>query len=309
MFEPPGDWHAGLPRADSWLERYGAADTIRDPEMQLSLGWTLALTEQMQVIEEVEAVMATVPYARRAAIGLLSPEMDHEIIWPPYFGVIIYGDAAPGFEVAEPIGRTIATEGAEFPIVVRRGAFVSHAVTVPTVRAGQGRVAYWARSRVGRQGVTREGWLTAEHAADNLAVAHAGQVVDRAQHCLDAALVDFGNRPGQVPRVAAYNAICATLPVEIGLPTPVRAQVIDVEASLHLLRWSSRFPLRFSMNAHGKLGDSGSRITEDQTGNDTPLGIYLGAFDPSKPTSTGGKAGYGLALCQLEQLIGLEVCP
>jgi hypothetical protein len=304
MFEPPSDWTDGLPPADDWLDRYGLAEAAgADPAVRLSLGWTVALTEQPEVIEQIEAVMAAVPFARRAAIGLLSPELDHEITRPPYFGVIIYADAADGFEFSEPLQQTISANGTNFAAVVRRGAFVPHRGTLPKMQPGQGRVAYWGHSRRGQC----KGWVTAEHVADNLAYQHGGQVVDRAQPCLDAALVDLPQSGGGAP-IAAYQAICATLDVELDLPTPITAQVIDVEAGLHLMKWSSRFPLRFSVNAHGKLGDSGSRIVETKTGRNTPLGIYLGAFEPVKPTTAaGGKAGYALALSQLEKLITLEI--
>ena len=298
MFEPPVDWFEGLPPADGRFDGYS---DVTDPLQRLSLGWTLALTEQ---VEAIEGVLATVPFARRAAIGLLSPEMDHEIVRPPYFGVIIYADAAPGHEFSEPLRQTITADGVPFSVVVRRGAFTEHAVPRPNLKAGQGRVAYWAHSRSG----VKKGWLTAKHVATTIAARNGGQVVDRAQDCLDAALVDLGPNTGAPTRTAAYTAVCATLPVEIDLPQPVRAQVLDVEAGLHLARWSSRFPLRCSVNAHGQRGDSGSRVSESQTGNDTPLGIYLGAFDPVKPTSAAsGKAGYALALCQLERLMTLEV--
>jgi hypothetical protein len=266
------------------------------------LGWTIAMTEQPEVIEQIEAVMATVPFASRAAIGLLSPEVDREITRPPYFGVIIYADAVRGFD-DESLDRTITASGTDFAVVVRRGTFAPHRGAWLNIPSGQGRVAYWAHSRRRRCA----GWVTAGHVAANLANLYAGQVVDRAPSCLDAALVDLGQRGLGAP-VAAYQAICANLDVELDLPTPIRARVLDVEAGLHLLTWSSRFPLRLSVNAHGSHGDSGSRVTEALTGTRDPLGIYLGAFQPAVPTNfAGGWAGYVLALCQLEKLIGLEI--
>jgi hypothetical protein len=315
MFRPRDDWAEGLQPADRWLEQYGLAGAVGgDQTARLSLGWTVAMTEQTEVINQIEAIMAAVPCARRAAIGFLSPELDQEATRPPYFGVIIYADVTDGFETSESLGRSIRVNGTEFAVVVRRGAFESHGSKAgppgsyagpprPSIPPREGQVAYWGHSR---QGLCH-GWVTAKHVADNLARVLGGRVVDRAPECLDAALVDDGAGP-RGPHVAAYQSISAGLDVVLNLPQPMPAQVLDVDACLHLMRWSSRFPLRIAFNAHGVFGDSGSAVYETRTPAETPLGIYLGSFTPAQLTTfADGKAGYALALCQLEKLIGLEI--
>lgn len=68
------------------------------------------------------------------------------------------------------------------------------------------------------------------------------------------------------------------------------------------MRRSSRFPLRFSFNATGTPGDSGSLIIGRPCGE--PMGIYLGSFTSAK---TGARSGIGLALTQLAYHMDLEV--
>ena len=84
-----------------------------------------------------------------------------------------------------------------------------------------------------------------------------GSVVDRAPECLDAALVDVGAAGGGAVQAFATPATGGA--VDMDLSNPVAATILDVATNLGVRR-SSRFPQRFSVNAAGIPGDSGSLI-------------------------------------------------
>lgn len=291
MFDPAPDWYEQLPRgeAQARLEREEIALWPNiSPGEAVGLGWSLLVSDRE---EEVWERARHVPGFRWSAVGLLDPEVDRELGGEePRFGVILYAED----DQAEQGGRQddLAFEEIQLPVVVRYGTYEDHRSRPPSI--GHGRLACWATSRRG----LRRGWLTARHVADHPAMSSVGSVVDRAPECLDAALVDVGPAGGGAPRSLATPAVGGT--VDLNLSTPCSGTILDVATNLGVRR-SSRFPLRFSVNAAGNRGDSGSLIIGTPCGE--PLGLYLGAFKSAR----GARSGVGLALIQIEYFMGLEV--
>jgi len=286
MFEPDPDWWHRLSLAP---EGTLPPDTPGTRDVLISLGWTVALSARE---EEILMIARTVPFFRYWAVGLLHPSVDAGLDeeWRR-FGVILYADGAepdPG-DASLRGSITFAEREAVFPVVVRRGVYTPGAP--PAVPGGK--LACWAHWRQG----TRRGWLTARHV---IAGMPGSQVVDQAADCVDAALVDIAPHPPN-PSPASLSAAVprAQLPVDLEFATPVNTAVLDVSGTLGIN--SAKFPMRFSTQAAGVGGDSGSLITE----GGLPFGLYLGHFNPAR--SPGSHSGVGLALSQLKTLVDLEV--
>jgi hypothetical protein len=290
MFEPDPSWYERLPSAPaaSRLEREELAPWPDiTPGERIGLGWSLLVSDRE---EEVWERARGVPRFRWPAVGLLSPEVDLGISGDDLpFGVILYAEASPNEGEQRLPG--LAFDDVELPVVVRYGHYQEHG---PVPLIPHGRLACRATTRNGRF----QGWVTARHVAEHPLMATVGTVLDSAPECLDAALVDIGTSWGGVPQSLATPANGGT--VELEFSAIQRATILDVATNLGV-QYSSRFPLRFSFNAAGQHGDSGSLITAIPCGE--PLGIYLGAFT----SRTGARTGVGLAFSQLAVLIDLEV--
>jgi len=293
VFEPDLAVLYDLPwRADRDLPDglHAAADGLDPPPVFRSLAWTVAISARQ---DELAAAMSRTPGARYTAVGFLDRSRERQIPGTfPGFGVIVYTDDT-GDTAAAPAGRLepITADDVPFTVVTRPGLFSAES-TVGHRPAGQ--VACWATSRRG----ARQGWLTARHCASAL-----GRVVDSAPDCTDAALVSTGKARAGTVR-SAFAGLAAGLTVDMHLGSQARvATVLDVSTDFGMLK-SGKFPLRFSTDQAGKPGDSGSLLTEKASAD--PLGIYLGSFVPAA-NPTGPKAGVGLSIYQLEQMMDLEV--
>jgi hypothetical protein len=269
------------------------------PYLQVSVGWTAAASA---ADEDIRAMAADVPFFSYAAVGFLDEELDPSFRGSglPAFGVILYADAVSDMPVDELRLLRLRDVDAVFPVVVRRGTWQQHQwrqAPPPAVTGGQ--LACWATSRGG----SRQGWLTARHAAPGL-----GAPVDAATDCTDAALVSVGWAPLiSQPATAAYRRLAAGVSAEIHLSQgSLTATVLDVSSDFGIFE-SPKFPLRFSLNRAGIIGNSGAYITESFSG--LPLGVYLGAFRPASAAQGQALSGYGLAIYQLESMMKLEVYP
>jgi hypothetical protein len=292
VFEPRPFWYELLPEAEARrrLEREEIAlwpDIT--PGEAVGLGWALLVSDRE---EEVWSRAREVPGFRWSAVGLLDPELDRELRGDePPFGVILYAEDEQGEQ-----GRrkeSLVFEEIPLPVVVRPGGYTDQRSASPLL--GHGRLACWATSRRG----ARSGWLTARHVADHPAMSAVGSVVDRAPECIDAAVVDVGVVGG-----GSVQALATPAPggkVDVDLPIPLTATILDVATNLGVRR-SSRFPMRFSVNAAGVAGDSGSLMRGLPCGE--PLGLYLGSF---APVGVSTRSGIGLALTQIEYFMDLEV--
>jgi hypothetical protein len=293
MFDPIPSWHEQLPadqalaRLESEGDRLGLWPDISNAE-RIGLGWALLVSDRE---EDVWSRARDVPGFRWSAVGLLSPEVDGDLgTDEPPFGIILYAED----DQTEGVGRreSMAFDEIQLPVVVRPGTYEEHRGAQPMPH---GRLACWATSR----SRARSGWLTARHVADHPAMSGVGRVVDRAPECLDAALVDIGAVGGGLPQSLAMP--CANATVDIDLRHLSRAVILDVATNLGV-RNSSRFPLRFTFNAAGVPGDSGSLIVGRPCGE--PMGLYLGAFTSAETVK---RSGVGLALTQLSYHMNLEV--
>jgi hypothetical protein len=284
MFDPPPNWHEGLPPgpAEERLQRE-EVEYISEAE-RIGWGWSLLVSDRE---EEILRYARDVPGFSWSAVGLLDPEADPQLRDDdPRFGVILYADDSCGEGGARL--ENLGFEEIDLPVVVRSVRFeLQHGM--PT-DIGPGRKACWATSRGGEL----QGWLTAKHVADHSAL--RGQVVDRGQFCIDAALVDVGPSAGQ--RIASVPPT-ANSAVKLDFGKPVAAQVLDIGTNCGIAD-SSHFPLRFTLNRYGQKGDSGGLVLAVPC--EEPMGIYLGACE----LENGARAGFAQALNQLEYLMNLE---
>jgi hypothetical protein len=302
MFEIPANWSLPPEPAEQRLldSDFGEAAESLPPSLRASLGWTLLIGDRE---EDIEYYAREVWAFRYTAIGFVDITVDAGVEGYEPFGVILYADG--GHADSEATGRVGVLEFADiqFPIVVRRGIYVDHALPLPNVPGGT--AAYWASSRQAQH----HGWLTARHVAEGAIFQNSGgTIVDRASSCLDAALVDVGYHVGGLAPAPAYQALAPGLAISLAFAPPGSlSKVLDVSANLRISR-SSRFPLRFSTSTSGVPGNSGSAIEEALTPTRSPLGIYLGAYTPDTPYNGHvGSAGVGLSISQLEHLMRLEV--
>lgn len=287
MFELTDDWHEGLDaeraRARMMESPYPPWPDI-SPNEEIGLGWTLLVGDRQ---DELMDVSTGVPGFRWSAVGILDSSVDPSLEGQRQtFGVIFYVEdpLAEAIQIGE-----ITIDGVTLPIVQRPATIEDHRVggTVPI----SGQLACWATTSGGK----REGWLTADHVARN---SPGLRIVDAGRQCIDAALVDDGTRGGGNPTRAVAPA--AGMTVEVFGNPMWTATITDVSSTLGSLN-SHYFPLRFSFTHHGYPGDSGSLIRADPC--DEPTGIYLGALKLSNSVSL----GIGLAICQLESLMDMEV--
>jgi hypothetical protein len=304
VFEPRPDWPDHLPPepAEARLADAGLLDAAGDLDhaLRASLGWSLLLADRDEQIEHHAVAVRSFSHA---AVGLLDDQVDGDLGHYPPFGVILYADGpAESDDVTGHVG-VIEFGEQKFLVVVRRGTYEPHSGTGPVAVVAGGTAAYRATSRAGRH----SGWLTARHVADTAAFAAAGHtVLDRASHCIDAAVVDLGAGYGHLQPAPAHRTLMAGLTIAMPF-APAGATVLDVTGNMRI-SGSWKFPLRFNTSVAGRPGDSGSAIEETQTAARAPLGIYLGAYTPDTPyPGHVGQAGVGLSIHQLEVLMDLEV--
>ena len=299
MFEPDSSVLWSLPAIpDRVFESLPFDITELPGNLQHSVAWTATLGAADAAIR---VLASDVPFFTHAAVGFLDEALDPALGgsgFPP-FGVILY--AAEAADLSDDPLRVLRLPSTDtvFPVVVRRGRWQDHqwSQATPPMTAG-GQLACWATSRAG----TRQGWLTARHAAPGL-----GPTVDAATDCTDAALVSVGPPPTVTYRVAAYRSLSAGVLADVHLTQgTLTAQVLDVSTDFDMFK-DPKFPLRFSFNRAGVRGNSGAFITENTSG--APLGVYLGAFLPANATSGQAPSGYGLSIYQLENMMNLEVYP
>lgn len=287
MFEPGADWIAQLPPIPAIRRLESApADLLEglSTEDQIALGWSLLVSDREEQLWERGRL---VPGLRWCAVGLLHPELDQGIDHV-VLGAILYADTVDGTGSFDQL-ESLRVDEWSVPVRVRRGTLQDHA---PQPLPG-GRLACWATTRGG----ALEGWLTARHVATSPPNAGAAVLVDQAPECLDAAIVRIGQRGLGAPKPAVLPIPGSNVHLDLG--APIAARVLDVATNLGVAR-SSRFPLRFSINAAGVRGDSGGLIT---SGSD-PVGLYLAAFTPAGGAQ---RAGVGLAISQLEHFMTMEV--
>jgi hypothetical protein len=300
MFEPDLSVFSGLPYPPGRVAETLPFDmTDLPPYLQVSVGWTAAAGA---ADDDIRTLAVDVPFFSHSAVGFLNEELDPSFRGSglPAFGVILYADAVAGMPVEDLRVLRFRDVDTVLPVVVRRGTWQQHQwrqATPPVVAGGQ--LACWATSRGG----TRQGWLTARHAAPGL-----GTAVDAATDCTDAALVAVGSAPlVSQPATAAYRSLAAGVSAEIHLSQgSITTTVLDVSSDFGIFN-SPKFPLRFSLSQSGVTGNSGAYITETFSGD--PLGVYLGAFLPANAAQGQTPSGYGLAIYQLESMMNLEVYP
>ncbi len=288
MFEPSPNWHGGLPPEPA-RERLKQEEVATWPDIseaeEIGWGWSLLVSERER---EIEWRAREVPGFRWSEVGILDPSVDPRLEQgDPRFGVILYTEDS----LSEGGGRLegLNMEWVELPVLVRNVRYEAQRAQPSSI--GPGRVACWATSRDG----AREGWLTARHVATHSAM--GGHIVDQGRACIDAALVDIGTSATGSPHGSVPPTPGARVKLDFG--GPVSATVLGVGTNCGILR-SSHFPLRFTFNQAGMPGDSGGLILADPCGE--PMGIYLGSHE----LTSGGRAGVGQALTQLEYLMRLE---
>jgi len=310
MFAPREGWFEYLP-AQPAQERLAQSRFVEearelDEKLQRSLGWTLLLADRDDRPADVEEAVvdrSNISSYQYTAIGFVDGELDQLHREYPPLGVIYYAESEEDPQPGPGQLEEVTVAGLTFPIVLRRGTYEQHVAALHRVPGGSS--AYWAESRGG----SREGWLTARHVTEESAFSNSSySVVDRGSSCIDAAVVSDGSsRPPGLHAQSAHQAITAGLPVSMACNTGASPTVLDVSSNIRISK-SSRFPLRFSLSETGQRGDSGSAIEETSTTQQLPFGIYLGSYlpDTAYPGHT-GRAGYGLSISQLEQLMQLEV--
>jgi hypothetical protein len=286
MFEPNDSWLDGLPEEPAFrrLEEDRGAERWADISRaeEIGLGWTLLVEDRAeQILDRAPGV----PGFRWAAAALLDPEVDRDFDRQSQgFGVIFYVDDPHAERLRL---EDIEIEGTALPIILRPISYEEHA-SIPSIPDGT--VTCWATTAEG----SREGWLTARH----VALAGGYEMADCGRECIDAALVRLADEGGGSVARAVRPSVAAR--VEIQGPHPSVATVLDVAIELGISA-SSYFPLRFSTDAVGVEGDSGSLIVADPCRE--PVGIYLG----SARLDSGRSSGIGLAIWQLERLMKMEV--
>jgi hypothetical protein len=303
MFSPPEGWHWDLPHEPAQQRlldsSFAEVASDLDDELQRSLGWTLLLADGGGDRRVDPSSISSFQYT---AVGFVDRELDQlDQSYPP-FGVILYAESEEHPQPRAGQLEELTVGGLTFPIVLRRVRYEQHRAALHRVPGGS--AAYWAESRGG----ARAGWLTARHVADGVTFSQSQYtVVDRGSACIDAALVSDGNPQLGLSAVQAFQTITAGLTVSMACNAPASPTVLDVSSNIRISR-SSRFPLRFSLSDSGQPGDSGSAIEETSTAQQLPLGIYLGSYIPDTgyPGHT-GRAGIGLSISQLEQLMQLKV--
>lgn len=303
MFSPPEGWQWALPQEpaqsrvrDSYFAE--AAAGLND-ELQRSLGWTLLLADGAGDPLVDTSSISSFQYT---AVGFVDRQLDRLHQEYPPFGVILYAESEEDPQPTAGQLEELSVGGLTFPIVLRRVRYEQHHAALHHVPGGS--AAYWAESRSG----VRAGWLTARHVTEGATFSQSPYtVVDRGSACIDAALVSDGNSPLGLSSVQAFQTITAGLTVSMACKPPAFPTVLDVSSNIRI-SGSSRFPLRFSLSEAGQLGDSGSAIEETSTAQQLPLGIYLGSYVPDTAYSGHtGRAGIGLSISQLEQLMQLKV--
>jgi hypothetical protein len=293
--EIPENWHELLP-APSVVADESIFEGIDDDPNRRSLHWTYTLQRDPASVQAVYERMASITGAQRAEIGILYPEIDN-IGEPPFFGIIINANQQEDGLYEEAPADSIQVGGANLPLIVRRGYFNANQRA-----AGVGSTSYWATSRIDSAPPRPSGWITARHCATAVARAHSGRVVDWAPGCIDAALVAWPlHAPAITKTVSPYDKLYPGQEVNLDLASTTKARIVGVEVGLEPLRPASPFPLRFSMNAHGVSGDSGSKVC---TNDSQPLGIYLGIFEFGHPDNW---LGYGQSLKQLATIMKMEI--
>lgn len=286
MFEPNDSWLEGL-RPGPAVERLEESGFEPWPDIQkgeeIGFGWALLVSDQeAELLERAPDV----PGFRWPAVGILDPEVDRGLeTQRQQFGVIFYAEDPR----AEPTLLDYAViAGTELPIVLRPITRDEHGSS-PSLPNGA--IACWATSAGGE----REGWLTARH----VALAGGYRLADCGPECIDAALIDLAQRGGGSPT----RAVPPSPGARIAMRSSEAAHTTILDVALNLrIRSSSYFPLRFTTSTPGQPGDSGSLIVGDPCGE--PLGIYLGA---ARVEGGEQRAGFGLAITQLEDLMNMEV--
>ena len=273
-----------------------------DPLRVRSLYWTLRISDEA---EQWNRLAQALPGYQWVQVGFLAPSENS----PLYaragenFGLLVCCDDQ-GAEQRQ-LRQRVEVDGVSFPIGVMTAWFEPH-VQVTSPNAGC--VAGWAHSRRASSR-PHKGWLTAGHVVPssqsiNFSDGGSGNVVDRAATCVDAAVVST-DRPPANPRLAHIaSSLTAGDAVELhdqyGSALPMTIHSVDptlgTTASRHL-------PLRFSLDKHGRPGDSGASIDDPASGDIN--GLYLGRYVDYQGSGTA--LGVGLAAHYLAAVMDMEI--